>query len=55
MLSQMTVSETMATIDVKMLMDKNSFQSIATQTDKVMRFPGGCLMLILYTAYVKKY
>ena len=39
MLSQMTVSEMMATIDVKMSMDKYSFQSITMQTERVVRPP----------------
>jgi hypothetical protein len=39
LLSQMTVSETMATIDVKMSMEKNSFQSMTAQTDRVVSPP----------------
>jgi hypothetical protein len=39
LLSQMTVSKMMATIDVKMLMEKSLFQSIAAQTDRGMRLP----------------
>ena len=39
LLSQMTVSEMMATIDVKMSMDKYSFQSMTMQTERVVRPP----------------
>ena len=39
MFSQMTVSETRATMDVRMSMEKYSFQTMTAQTDKVVRPP----------------